>query len=287
MRKDSHVPAIFLAALLGISITAPARAGLISSFETGLDGWRAWDANVTLSQDTIGATDGSYSLKVTRADNNWNNTMIQDPAIVYQFQAPWNKLSFDVTAFAADVPLQWLNVTPVLNSQSRNWQQGPDMHVPLDGMPHTFTWDLTTITTPAPMSGWFQLFFPSNSGGTATYYLDNIRTTTDALPGDANLDGKVNFSDLLTLAQNYGGTNLLWQDGDFTGEGKVDFSDLLILAQHYGQGTPTGGQLAGLPAGFRADVERAFAEVPEPVGLPLLIGAGLIAVSRSRRAVLR
>jgi hypothetical protein len=58
-----------------------------------------------------------------------------------------------------------------------------------------------------------------------------------ALPGDANGDGIVNFTDLLVLAQNYGKTSVATTtDGDFNADGSVGFDDLLILAQHYGTG---------------------------------------------------
>ena len=60
--------------------------------------------------------------------------------------------------------------------------------------------------------------------------------------GDANMDGKVNFSDLLILAQSYGKTGGMpppTLPGDFNGDGKVDFNDLLTLAQHYGKGGAT------------------------------------------------
>ena len=74
------------------------------------------------------------------------------------------------------------------------------------------------------------------------------------VPGDANLDGTVNFADLLTLAQNYGQPNENWQHGDFNDDGTVNFSDLLILAQHYGQSLEEppaaqvdAGSLAALP----------------------------------------
>jgi hypothetical protein len=101
-----------------------------------------------------------------------------------------------------------------------------------------------------------------------------------AIYGDANLDGSVNFTDLLTLAQHYGLTGATWEQGDFNYNGSVGFDDLLQLAQHYGQ-APTGAQLVSLSPGFRADVERAFASVPEPTGVMFLAGA--VGLLRRRR----
>jgi hypothetical protein len=56
-----------------------------------------------------------------------------------------------------------------------------------------------------------------------------------AVIGDTNVDGHVNFTDLLSLAQNYNKTSQDWAHGDFNYDGVVNFSDLLALAQHYGQ----------------------------------------------------
>ena len=53
------------------------------------------------------------------------------------------------------------------------------------------------------------------------------------LPGDANLDGKVNFADLLLLAQHYNAPQPAWTTGDFNYDGSVNFADLLALAQNY------------------------------------------------------
>lgn len=57
-----------------------------------------------------------------------------------------------------------------------------------------------------------------------------------ALDGDSNLDGRVNFADLLFLGQNFGKTGANWDQGDFNDDGKVGFDDLLLLAQNYGTG---------------------------------------------------
>ena len=56
-----------------------------------------------------------------------------------------------------------------------------------------------------------------------------------SLPGDANLDGNVNFADLLVVAQNYNASGASWAQGDFNGDGSVGFDDLLALAQNYGR----------------------------------------------------
>ena len=58
------------------------------------------------------------------------------------------------------------------------------------------------------------------------------------LPGDANLDGKVDGSDLTILACNWqtGVINTqyaTWSMGDFNGDGKVDGSDVTILAANW------------------------------------------------------
>ncbi|HQY87512.1 MAG TPA: PQQ-dependent sugar dehydrogenase, partial [Tepidisphaeraceae bacterium] len=56
------------------------------------------------------------------------------------------------------------------------------------------------------------------------------------LAGDLNRDRKVDFEDLLVVAQNYDESGQTFTGGnvDYSDDGKVDFSDLLIVAQHYG-----------------------------------------------------
>jgi hypothetical protein len=100
--------------------------------------------------------------------------------------------------------------------------------------------------------------------------------------GDANYDGQVDFADLVVLAQNYNSADRSYEQGDFTGDGRVDFADLVLLAQNYNS-SPAAGQLAELSPAFRADLERAQAEVPEPVTACVLAGWGLVLNRRRRR----
>jgi hypothetical protein len=109
----------------------------------------------------------------------------------------------------------------------------------------------------------------------------------NTLAGDANLDGKVDFLDLARLAQNYNVTDgtRTWAQGDYNYDGNVDFTDLAKLAQSYNTTLPGGAAAipAGAPAGFEADLARAFAEVPEPSALVMLTGLAAVAVMGRRR----
>jgi len=77
------------------------------------------------------------------------------------------------------------------------------------------------------------------------------------LVADATEDGKVDFNDLLALAQNTGSTTADWVHADFNFDGIVDFNDLLLLAQNINKtngNTPLAAELAAaLPAQVAVD----------------------------------
>lgn len=94
--------------------------------------------------------------------------------------------------------------------------------------------------------------------------------------GDADLDGTVDFEDLVKLAQHYNQlTGQGWADGSFNGDGKVDFNDLVLIAQNYNLG----------PSSFEADWLLAQSLAPEPA--MMLSTAFLAAARRRRRGVSR
>ncbi len=98
-----------------------------------------------------------------------------------------------------------------------------------------------------------------------------------ALPGDADINGSVNFTDLLALARNYNQSNRTWTEGDFDYDSIVGFTDLLALARNYGQSISS-QELASLhhalgdahAAAFSADWALALSVIPEPTTLTLL-----------------
>ena len=86
------------------------------------------------------------------------------------------------------------------------------------------------------------------------------------LAGDANLDEKVDFTDLVILAQNYntGSATTYWDNADFNYDHIVNFSDLVLLAQNYNGVFAAAAPIPGAPADFAQDLAAAFATVPEP-----------------------
>lgn len=93
-----------------------------------------------------------------------------------------------------------------------------------------------------------------------------------ALIGDANLDGTVNLTDLLTLLNSYGQTGKDWADGDFNYDGTVNLTDLLGLLNNYGESSAFGQSVPG----------RAQA-VPEPATAGVLAIGCLVLSRRTRR----
>jgi len=73
-----------------------------------------------------------------------------------------------------------------------------------------------------------------------------------AVRGDVNLDGAVDFSDFLIFAANFGSQSAGWAEGDTNGDGVAGFEDFLQLSANFGAQTPAQA----------SHVDRAFADLP-------------------------
>ena len=134
------------------------------------------------------------------------------------------------------------------------------------------------VLTPGPGSAYTFLNLPVASNDLLISY---------TLLGDANIDGLVNFDDLLALAKNYNATtNVHWSFGDFNYDNAINFDDLLILAKHYNGvlATPTAWALPETPANFATDLAAAIeiAQAPEPPALAAFAACG-VAIGTGRR----
>jgi hypothetical protein len=93
-----------------------------------------------------------------------------------------------------------------------------------------------------------------------------------AIPGDVNLDGRVDINDLTIVLANYGkSAGMTWGTGDIVYDGTVDINDLTIVLANYGQ--------------TESSMAPAMSAVPEPSVLALLaaVALGLLAYGWRRR----
>ncbi len=85
------------------------------------------------------------------------------------------------------------------------------------------------------------------------------------LPGDADFDGQVQFSDFIAVADNFGQSGTTWSHGDFDCNNEVQFSDFIALADNFGKSAASG----------------SLSSVPEPTShLLLLFATGLFCLRR-------
>ena len=168
------------------------------------------------------------------------------------------------------------------------WLSGTTQPVDLNALVPSAQWTLEearSISDTGFITGVGQ-FDPDSSGPKPSF----TRTWTILVPqagaygqGDANFDAKIDFNDLVILAQHYNQANASTaiNVGDFNLDGHVNFDDMIALAQNYNTGS--GAAVWAGDAAFVADWALASTLVPEPIALAasaLLVGT----MRRSRRA---
>jgi glucuronoarabinoxylan endo-1,4-beta-xylanase len=107
------------------------------------------------------------------------------------------------------------------------------------------SWGITSARLQLPSGladGNYRLTIGANTIADRNGLSNNTAYTHDFrfLRGDLDLNGTIDFADLLTVVQNYnqGGT---YAKGDLNIDGTVDFADLLMVVQKYGQSLSFGG----------------------------------------------
>ncbi|MGC4031158.1 MAG: autotransporter-associated beta strand repeat-containing protein [Tepidisphaeraceae bacterium] len=107
-------------------------------------------------------------------------------------------------------------------------------------------------------------------------------TVRVTLPGDADLDGDVDFNDFLSLQANFGSANTRFDQGNFNYDGITDFNDFLSLQANFGQSL-SGDTIAATSAQLAAMQGFALtAAVPEPAIMGVLALAFPLAMCARR-----
>ncbi|MEM1446276.1 MAG: dockerin type I domain-containing protein [Planctomycetota bacterium] len=147
-------------------------------------------------------------------------------------------------------------------------------NLPLADMPRYDPFVLAQ--TDGRFTGWFQRIeaplipeFPQpTKDAIAVVQTDNALIAQRALLGDANLDRRVDQTDLNVVLSNWGASTfdrlVDWSVGDFNGDGQVEQTDLNAVLRHWG--------LASAPV-----LDAAASALPEPaIGGLLLAFLGMI-----------
>jgi autotransporter-associated beta strand protein len=101
------------------------------------------------------------------------------------------------------------------------------------------------------------------------------------LAGDANLDGLVNFQDLVTVVQNFNKPGTDWARGNFLFGASTNFQDLVAVVQNFNKILNPGGS-SGHALGGSA-IQLTDVQLPEPDAISLAIGAAALMTRRRRR----
>ncbi|MDB5303864.1 MAG: hypothetical protein JWM97_1413 [Phycisphaerales bacterium] len=167
---------------------------------------------------------------------------------------------------------------------------GKDFASLTDTLSATLNQDRTLgVGSPTDLSVPFNLVDAKLVDGTGTaigrgdlnVILSDLIAKNKLVLGDANFDGKVDFSDFVTLSTHFGQADLHWSNGNFVGDPTIDFADFVALSTHFGASSLTSTQRAEVAA-FASAHSSA---VPEPAsaGVCGLGALGLLARRRRNR----
>ena len=140
----------------------------------------------------------------------------------------WNTLT---VVFDADVTVAAGDLSLVNDSSGGIAVDLTGIRFSYDSTTHTAIWDFSTLD---PLDAGFYTWHLNTNAGSD----DFVGQHYVAIPGDANLDGRVDvLGDAFALVANLGSTtNLAFTDGNFNGDGVVDvLGDAFILVANLGQ----------------------------------------------------
>ncbi len=103
------------------------------------------------------------------------------------------------------------------------------------------------------------------------------------LGGDANLDGLVNFNDLVAVVQNFNMAGTDWAHGNFLYGSSTSFNDLVLVVQNFNKVLPAPSGSDVSLGSSTIDIGPTAVQVPEPGIAGLAVIAAAVGLSRRRR----
>lgn len=210
---------------------------------TGINGTSFTDTNVPAGNFTYRVHAINFDSTGPAVTKLLDHVAPTVTASAYQFAAhpPTATITFseDVSASLASSPIVVANLTAG------------------GSVPYTLTYNSGNNTATLHFAGVladgnYRISVPTTVTDAAGNPLAALSTTDFfSLKGDVDRDRSVGFSDLVAVAQNYGGTGKTYAQGDLDGDGSTGFSDLVEVAQNYGKtlAPPSGSGPVAAPAG--------------------------------------
>ena len=298
-RFSSLPPAFVFAFALLLSAAIPQTAiavdSLAYSFESDLQGFQANGGGTTVTQDTIGATDGTQSMKVSvvaGATFVGAQTATLDPTIFgdppgldhVHFDLTVTQ-QFDTTGVFADVGVTVFGVTQpdfpggqqAVQAQLANLAEDQvpighfapgtyrDLRIDLDKLTDPVTFETKTFNQIFGTLGSgpndiiptsFEFYFNKSNDAPLTVYIDNIRFGT-SVPGDYNGNDVVDAADYVLWRKTVSPTPANFRN-EVASLGTIDAADYTAWRARFGNNSAPG---SGLTNG----------SVPEPTSSLLLV----------------
>jgi hypothetical protein len=169
------------------------QGAVLTSFETAGELFPTTATNTPVSQSTLHATAGSYSMEMGVASGNWAWSSKTYGAAEYAAWKANNTMTIDLTRVTGGNGANLEFVIAINGAQG--WNQAQLVNWTWQNQnqtsSQTLEWDYSAIAAAAPASGtWWQLNIMARSGQlNQTVYLDNIQFVPEPSAGLLGLAG--------------------------------------------------------------------------------------------------
>jgi hypothetical protein len=195
VRKHVLVAAAAIATIAGARSLRAADI-LLNSFELGgFDTAGDPDATATPFQ-TVGVTDGQFSLKVDSTNTSWWND--------------YGHINVNVADVLSKTTLKWdvttstgVQIVPIfLPNAGSFYYQGSGISVPPSASPQTMSFDYSSLNLPGDATS-MQIRFQGSNGSPISFYMDNVRVGSTVTLTNANATWKTNGNGDWTDSANW------------------------------------------------------------------------------------